>query len=128
MEREVDVLVIGAGPTGSTAAKYAARGGADVLLVEKRSEIGTPVRCGEGGAKRWLDEIGLAPSGEFICHEVEGARVIAPDGTALVVDETRAGNDCGYVLERDLSDRYLAKEAPPAGAEDRTKTSAGVHR
>ena len=68
MEREVDVLVIGAGPTGSTAAKYAARGGADVLLVEKRSEIGTPVRCGEGVAKRWLDEIGLAPSGEFICH------------------------------------------------------------
>src|SRR6266566_8565900 len=33
MEREADVLVIGAGPTGSTAAKYAARGGADVLLV-----------------------------------------------------------------------------------------------
>ena len=124
MEREVDVLVIGAGPTGSTAAKYAARGGADVLLVEKRSEIGTPVRCGEGVAKRWLDEIGLAPSGEFICHEVEGARVIAPDGTALVVDETRAGNECGYVLERDLFDRYLAKEAAKAGAEILIKTSA----
>src|SRR5213592_1580800 len=124
MEREVDVLVIGAGPTGSTAAKYAARGGADVLLVEKRSEIGTPVRCGEGVAKRWLDEIGLAPSGEFICHEVEGVRVIAPDGTALVVDETRAGNECGYVLERDLFDRYLAKEAAKAGAEILIKTSA----
>src|SRR5437773_3545830 len=124
MEREVDVLVIGAGPTGSTAAKYAARGGADVLLVEKRSEIGTPVRCGEGVAKRWLDEIGLAPSGEFICHEVEGARVIAPDGTALVVDETRAGNECGYVLERDLFDRYLAKEAAKAGAEILIRPSA----
>src|SRR5437899_4149804 len=124
MERDVDVLVIGAGPTGSTAAKYAARGGADVLLVEKRSEIGTPVRCGEGVAKRWLDEIGLTPSGEFICHEVEGARVIAPDGTALVVDETRAGNECGYVLERDLFDRYLAKEAAKAGAEILIKTSA----
>src|SRR5882762_4214007 len=94
MERDVDVLVIGAGPTGSTAAKYAARGGAEVLLVEKRSEIGTPVRCGEGVAKRWLDEIGLTPSGEFICHEVDGVRVIAPDGTALLVDETRAGNEC----------------------------------
>src|SRR5207302_8547443 len=124
VERDVDVLVIGGGPTGSTAAKYAARGVADVLLVEKRSEIGTPVRCGEGVAKRWLDEIGLAPSGEFICHEVEGARVIAPDGTALVVDETRAGNECGYVLERDLFDRYLAKEAAKAGAEILIKTSA----
>ncbi|HYU05835.1 MAG TPA: FAD-dependent oxidoreductase, partial [Thermoplasmata archaeon] len=85
MDRDVDVLVVGAGPTGSTAAKYAALGGADVLLIEKRSEIGTPVRCGEGVAKRWLEEIGLDPSNGFICHEVDGARVIAPDGTALVL-------------------------------------------
>src|SRR5436190_23283890 len=124
MDRDVDVLVVGAGPTGSTAAKYAALGGADVLLIEKRSEIGTPVRCGEGVAKRWLEEIGLSPSKEFVCHEVDGARVIAPDGSALVVDETRAGNECGYVLERALFDRYLAKEAAKAGREIRIKTSA----
>jgi digeranylgeranylglycerophospholipid reductase len=124
MDREVDVLVVGAGPTGSTAAKYAARVGASVLLIEKRSEIGTPVRCGEGVAKRWLEEIGLSPNGEFICHEVDGARIIAPDGTALVVDETRAGNECGYILERDLFDRFLAKEAAKAGAEILIKTSA----
>src|SRR5436189_2282576 len=111
MDQEVDVLVVGAGPTGSTAAKYAAQGGADVLLIEKRSEIGTPVRCGEGVAKRWLKEIGLSPSKEFVCHEVDGARVIAPDGSALVVDETRAGNECGYVLARALFDRYLPTEA-----------------
>jgi len=124
LNREVDVLVVGAGPTGSTAAKYAARGGADVLLIEKRSEIGTPVRCGEGVAKRWLEEIGLAPSREFICHEVDGARVIAPDGSSLIVDENRAGNECGYVLERDLFDRHLAKEAAKAGSEVMIKTSA----
>src|SRR3989475_2184125 len=124
VERDVDVLVIGAGPTGTTAAKYAARGGAEVLLIEKRSEIGTPVRCGEGVAKRWLEEIGLAPSREFICHEVDGARVIAPDGTTLVLDEARAGNECGYVLERDLFDRFLAREAAKAGADIMIKTSA----
>ncbi len=124
MNREIDVLVVGAGPTGSTAAKYAALGGAEVLLIEKRSEIGTPVRCGEGVAKRWLEEIGLAPSAEFICHEVDGARVIAPDGTTLVLDETRAGNECGYVLERDLFDRFLARQAAKAGAEIMIKTSA----
>ena len=124
MDRQVDVLVVGAGPTGSTAAKYAALGGADVLLIEKRSEIGTPVRCGEGVAKRWLEEIGLAPSREFICHEVDGARIIAPDGTTLVLDETRAGNECGYILERDLFDRFLAREAAKAGAEIMIKTSA----
>ena len=124
MDLEVDVLVVGAGPTGSTAAKYAALGGARTLLIEKRAEIGTPVRCGEGVAKRWLEEIGIAPSREFIAHEVDGTRVVAPDGTSLYVDERRAGNECGYVLERDLFDRHLAKEAVKAGAEVRVRTSA----
>ncbi|HKW42991.1 MAG TPA: NAD(P)/FAD-dependent oxidoreductase [Thermoplasmata archaeon] len=124
MDREVDVLVVGAGPTGSTAAKYAASSGARVLLIEKRSEIGTPVRCGEGVAKRWLEEIGLSADQEFVCNEVDGARIIAPDGTTLVLDETRAGNECGYVLERDLFDRHLAKEAARAGADIMIKTSA----
>src|SRR5256885_9921158 len=124
MDREVDVLVVGAGPTGRTEAKYAALGGAGVLLTAKRSETGTPVRCGEGVAKRWLEEIGLAPSRDFIGHEVDGARVIAPDGTTLVLDETRAGNECGYVLERDVFDRFLAREAAKAGADIMIKTSA----
>ena len=121
---EVDVLVVGAGPSGSTAARHAALGGARTLMIEKRTEIGTPVRCGEGVAKRWLDEVGLEPSGSFIAHEVDGAKVVAPDGTTLVVDEARAGNECGYILERDLFDRHLAKLAAKAGAEIRIRTSA----
>src|SRR3970282_651004 len=38
--------------------------------------------------------------------------------------EARAGNECGYVLERDLFDRHLAKLAAKAGAEVRIRTSA----
>src|SRR3989475_13255107 len=95
MDHQIDVLVVGAGPTGSTAAKYAALGGARGPLIAKRSQIGTPGRWGGGGAKRWLAEIGLRPNQEFICHEVDGARIIAPDGTTLVLDETRAGNESG---------------------------------
>lgn len=45
---EYDVIVVGAGPGGSNAAKAAAEGGLDVLLMEKRQEIGSPKRCGEG--------------------------------------------------------------------------------
>ena len=124
MALEYDVLVIGAGPAGSTAARYAADAGAHVLLAEKRQEIGTPVRCGEGISKRWLDEIGMEPSGRWIAHEVDGARVFSPDGSFLEVDEKLAGNECGLVIERDLFDRALAKRAISSGAELMVRTSA----
>ena len=39
---ETDVLVIGAGPAGSSTAKYAAQNGAKVILMDKKSEIGAP--------------------------------------------------------------------------------------
>ena len=44
---KVDVLVVGSGPAGSTTARYAAEGGADVMFIERRPEVGVPVRCGE---------------------------------------------------------------------------------
>ena len=33
---ETDVVVVGAGPSGSTAAKHAALGGASVILIDKK--------------------------------------------------------------------------------------------
>jgi geranylgeranyl reductase family protein len=42
-----DVLVIGAGPAGCTAARAAARKGVSVLLLERRDRVGLPVRCAE---------------------------------------------------------------------------------
>jgi digeranylgeranylglycerophospholipid reductase len=42
-----DVVVVGAGPGGSTAARFAARGGAKTLLLDQRPELGQPVQCGE---------------------------------------------------------------------------------
>jgi digeranylgeranylglycerophospholipid reductase len=124
MQLEYDVLVVGAGPGGSVAAKYAAKSGCDTLLIEKRQEIGTPVRCGEGIAKRWLDDVGIEPSKKWIAAEVDGARIISPNGTILTVDESRAGNECGYVIHRDVFDLSLAQQAAAAGAEVMVKTAA----
>lgn len=41
---DYDVIVVGAGPGGSIAAKVAAENDMRVLLLEKRQEIGAPLR------------------------------------------------------------------------------------
>lgn len=118
-----DVLVVGAGPAGSVTAKYAAKHGAKVLLLEKRQEIGSPVRCGEGISKAWIEEVGITP-GRWINVEVEGARIYAPNEKCLEINEKSAGNEVGYVIERDGFDKQLAIDAANAGAEVMLKTAA----
>lgn len=44
---DFDVIVAGAGPAGSTTARFAAEAGLSVLLIDSRKEIGWPVQCGE---------------------------------------------------------------------------------
>jgi len=41
---DYDMIVVGAGPGGTMAAKVAAENGLRTLVLEKRQEIGTPVR------------------------------------------------------------------------------------
>ena len=122
--QEWDVVVVGAGPGGSMAARDAARAGLDVLMIEKRQEIGSPVRCGEGIARIWLDEVGIPPDPRWIAFEVNGARIVAPDGGHVDLTEELAGNETGYVVHRDIFDRTLAEEAVRSGAKTLIKCSA----
>lgn len=123
MKDSYDVLVIGAGPAGSIAAKTAAEKGLDVLLIEKRQEIGDPVRCAEGVSKLYLKKH-VEIDKKWICADLKGARIYAPDGTKIEMAEEIAGGEVGYVLERKIFDRALAENAAKAGAEVRVKTRA----
>ncbi len=123
-----DVVVIGAGPGGSLAARTCAEKGLSVLLVEKRQEIGAPVRCAEGIGKKDLQRF-VEIDRKFIAAEVIGAKIYAPDGTEITLTEEMAGNEVGYVLERKIFDRHLARLAAKAGADVMVKTTAvGMER
>ncbi len=123
MKDGYDVLVIGAGPAGSIAARTAAEKGLDVLLIEKRQEIGDPVRCAEGVGKEHLKKH-VEIDKRWICADLKASHIYAPDGTRIEMAEEISGGEVGYVLERKVFDRALAEHAAKAGAEVRVKTRA----
>lgn len=120
---ETDVLVIGAGPAGSAAAKHAALGGADVILIDKKSEIGTPKRCAEGIYDHGLKWLGIEPDPAWAVQRINGGTLIAPDKTRLTLDETILPEK-GYIIERKVFDKYMAMDAARAGAQIMVKTQA----
>lgn len=104
MLMETDVLVVGAGPAGSSAAKHAALGGAKVLMLDKKSEIGAPKRCAEGVSKEGLKELGIEPSSRWVTRELSGVRMVSPNGTSVWLTDDRVKlPEAGYILERKVS-------------------------
>jgi digeranylgeranylglycerophospholipid reductase len=116
-----DVVVVGSGPAGATAAKFAVRGGARTLLVDQRTELGHPVQCGEFlPTPTELADL-------FPCREIIAESYAVPPETVL--QETRtlvcvspSGRRfrsplAGYVVSRRAYDKRLALDAEGEGAE-----------
>jgi len=128
-EYECDVVIVGGGPGGSMAAKFCAQGGMRTIMIEKKAEIGAPLRCAEGVSKKWLEEVGITPDPAWICADMAGAIIRSPSGHTFQLDESKAGSEVGYVLERHLFDKALARDAALAGATIMMRTSCtGVIR
>ena len=120
MQDRCDVIVVGAGPAGSTTARYAAKAGLDVLLIDKRRVIGVPVCCGEFNASPevlastlpnapGLDELFPIDS-QLIRREIREAVAVSPGGREYEFELP------GYTLDRDAFDRHLADAAVREGA------------
>ena len=116
MRDNYDVIVVGGGPVGSTAARLAAEGGAKVLLLEKDREIGMPVRCGEAVGEKGINKI-VKLKDEWIASHVKALRLVAPDGTKIKIHH----EDVGFVLDRKRFDYDIAMMAAAAGVEVVTK-------
>ena len=113
----IDAIVIGAGPAGTACAKKLAEAGLSVKVYDKRAEIGSPKRCGEGLSEASQQFVGKIPD-RCIAQKIKGARLYAPDGRFLDAILTEGG----FVLERKVFDKWLAEEAIKAGAAVQSNT------
>lgn len=103
----VDVLVVGLGPAGATAAAAAAHAGLSVLALESRREIGVPVQCAEFIP---LPLSAWAQSERVLCQHVAGMTTRLPSGDCAHSDFP------GLMIDRAAFDRALAEAARVQGA------------
>ncbi|MHA1329755.1 MAG: NAD(P)/FAD-dependent oxidoreductase [Candidatus Hodarchaeales archaeon] len=59
-----DVIIIGGGPTGLSAAMTASKSGLTTLVLEEHPTIGTPLACGEGISYEKLSTLNNAPKSD----------------------------------------------------------------
>jgi len=118
---ETDVVIVGAGPAGSVAAKRIADSGIKVLVLEKRQEIGAPKRCAEGINTLGLENVGIKPNPRWAINEIRGGILYSPSGKKVVIQYK---DKLGYILERKMFEKFLASEAIKKGAKYMVKTRA----
>lgn len=114
------MIVVGAGPAGSMTALTLARLGVKVLLLDRKTEIGVPDKCGEfiphldemrKLAPRANDLEGLFnPPSHCIVNHTRYVRFVFPHKEIEISFK-------GVVVERKIYDKHLANEAARAGAQ-----------
>ena len=108
-QTDFDVIVVGGGPSGATAAHEIALAGHRVLLLERAFRIKP---CGGAIPPCMLEEFDIPRS--LLKAEIQSARMISP--TVQKVDMPIEGTFVGMV-DRDEFDPWLRSRAQQAGAE-----------
>jgi len=119
--KKFDLVVVGAGPAGSMCAKTAAEKGINVLLLDRKLEIGVPDKCGEylpslKEMKKLAPNVKdlsslFDPPSHCIVNRTKYVNFIFPNEKKFSVPFE------GVVVERKLFDKYLSNEAARAGAQ-----------
>jgi digeranylgeranylglycerophospholipid reductase len=126
VEKHWDAVIIGGGPAGSTVAKYAAKEGAKVLVIDSRDKIGSPLQCGElvptNNQLRKLcphvpeiNDLFDLPE-EAISRRTTKMGLVTPSGKKLIYPFK------GKILNRPIHDQSLVESAKEAGAKFLTKS------
>lgn len=117
MREKYDIVVVGAGPAGSMAARAAAQGEAKVMMFDKRRELGVPVQCGEALNEDVLKELNIEPDPRWALGKMNAVKLVSPSGIEVRIAERKVVGKVGYILDRKIFDKHLAILAAKEGAD-----------
>jgi geranylgeranyl reductase len=109
MRLSTKVIVVGGGPAGTTAARFLADNGVEVILLERNLSFVKP--CGGGISSSAFDEFCIPKT--MIKKEVKIIRMVSPMGESLDI-ELKGGTLA--IVNRGEFDKTLRKEAKKQGA------------
>jgi geranylgeranyl reductase len=108
LKTKYDVVIVGGGPSGATAATQLAKAGYEVLLLERGGRIKP---CGGAIPPRLIEDFAIPES--LLAARINSARMVSPRGRAVDMPI-----DGGYVgmVDREVFDPWLRNRAVLAGA------------
>ena len=115
-----DVVVVGGGPSGATAAEDIARSGASVAMIDRAGRIKP---CGGAIPPRLIADFDI-PDDQLVA-KITTARMISPTGRQVDIP---IENGFVGMVDREHFDEYLRDRAARAGAERLTGTFLRVER
>ena len=114
-----DVIVVGAGPTGSYSAFQAAKLGAKVTICEEHNKIGAPTHCTGHISLANLKRLNLNLPKKVFENKIKSAIFNSPSGYQFSI---RFGSPVTCVINRELFDQHLSDMASKTGVKLLKKT------
>jgi geranylgeranyl reductase family protein len=109
-----DLIVVGAGPTGTFSALQAARLGVEVTVFEEHDTIGFPSHCTGHLSLRGLKRLGLDLTGGIVENNFRKATIYSPSGCTFSVEFS---SPVTCIVDRELFDKHIGNMAVKAGVE-----------
>ncbi len=101
----MNIIIIGAGPAGLLCGIRLVEKGIDCRIIEKKEEIGKPLKCAEGISE---DGLKLVDDSEIIekvkKREIKGSVVIVPSGKSIYFRKK------GFLIDREKLEKLLAQK------------------
>ncbi len=110
--RSTDVLVVGLGPAGASAAHSAARAGCRVVAIDRKQQAGIPVQCAE------FVPTMLSPTVDAV-NQAKCQRIKSMQTFVENAPPDRKNNFPGVMVDRAKFDQELVAAAKDAGADCR---------